>query len=734
MSKRGDDWASAFVAESDLPADDFTWTDGSNYGMDGFQHLQTMNEGVLNHGAVPGHLGTVMGMSDLPDELFAQEVEDSPVLDELQDSDEGFHLGEMIYEGSNITAEEKREAALADLDWLHAEQDPERLPRDSRGDHGGNSTKDELAVAWGQKHRTDGLRLVPNQDLEVAKYEESLSGLPGADVKTADEVTTALRQAIRRSTYGDPLPDIRAELEASLGKGTPRARQATRLLVSDHLLNGTVFIRASAFPGIKNGRWVTALKKVARTARYVITDDPAVAVKLGKEMVSEVPWRQALVHYRPRLDALGYRVAAGGDPKSILQVALAQGPERKAHVPTPKPVDVRPADRVTAQDARKAFKGATTPEREVVASDGGVAPIRKKALARIAHWVVAGQITQAEALRFRQSTVAPHTLLKVAEALVSTRLMAKSTGYEGVGTQVTTHRGNQARQATQGEIDENRMAAAHKQVSLMQGIGLLTSREAKSALKGKTAAEVMERVTAIVQNASQRRDDIAPTPTKAYDGQTFKAARGEELQTKKLPKAELRLLKAAKLSGIKLTEFRKLSNWLLRQMSEGMAGSQLDQLLRVRFASPVRGAASEIISTLREQHEGLAGHLYVDAEAYASPKGITGCEEGAQIHRANDIRFVKAMGRCTGCKLANSNGVCTKYNKPLLHQLPRNAAEFKEEILRQADAPDHEITASMFSDPAAAFGLSAQTDHIDLNASAPPSEELGGVLFGGFEI
>jgi hypothetical protein len=508
------------------------------------------------------------------------------------------------------------------------------------------------------------------------------------------------------------------------------------LLNADHLLNGKVFIRASAFPGIKNGRWVAKIKRSCRTARYVITNDHTVATKLGMQMVSEVPWKRALAYFRPRLAAVGFKVASKGNPKAILKAALAAGPERKAHVPAPKPVDVRPADRVTAQDARKAFKGAPAQEREVVASDGGTGPARKRALVRIAKMVVAGHITQAEAIRFKQSDESPSRLLKVAEGLVAIRLAAKTEDYEGLGTRVTAHRGTKAKHATQDEVDSIRMGMAHKQVSLMQGIGMVTAKEAASALKGRTAAEVMQRLTAIIQTAGQnRQDNITATPVKDYEGTAFSGARGTSTKAAKtLPKGEQRLLRAAQESGIKLNEFRKLAKWLRRQMSEGMAGSQLDQLLRVRFASPLRGAASEIITSLRATHEGLAGHLYVDAEAYASPKGITGCDEGASIHRANDVRFVKAMSRCGGCKLANSNGICTKYNKGLLHKLPRNAAEYKDEILRQADAPDHEITASLFSDPADAFGLSAVTDHFDLNASAPPSEELGEVLFGGIEL
>ena len=69
------------LAESMMPNDGFTWTDGSNYGLDGFHHEQTMGEGVKNHGDLSGLSGDAVpaqtkGLSRLPDGFVADAPDD----------------------------------------------------------------------------------------------------------------------------------------------------------------------------------------------------------------------------------------------------------------------------------------------------------------------------------------------------------------------------------------------------------------------------------------------------------------------------------------------------------------------------------------------------------------------------------------------------------------------------------------------------------------------------------
>lgn len=139
----------------------------------------------------------------------------------------------------------------------------------------------------------------------------------------------------------------------------------------------------------------------------------------------------------------------------------------------------------------------------------------------------------------------------------------------------------------------------------------------------------------------------------------------------------------------------KLRNW----MTEGFAGDTLDELVNASFAPDVRELHVDLIRTARAQHEGLSGFLYVDADAYATKTGTAGCDEGARKHRANDVKFVLAMDRCGSCTFANADGVCSKYNKPLVSDLPKgNVKAYQKEMIRLANAPDPVQTASLFAD------------------------------------
>jgi hypothetical protein len=188
-------------------------------------------------------------------------------------------------------------------------------------------------------------------------------------------------------------------------------------------------------------------------------------------------------------------------------------------------------------------------------------------------------------------------------------------------------------------------------------------------------------------------------------------------------------------------ETDRLVRWAMQQMSEGYAGKDLTDLLASRFASSVRTAASSALKQLRAKHEGLAGHLYVDAEAYASKSGTAGCEKGALKHRANQVPAVLQMSRCGSCALrvakADGTPVCSLYNKALVASAPtEDPKAFQAEMLRLADGTDADRTASLFASTYEndfQLGVDGELDHLNL-ADMPPSEEVGEVLFGGMEF
>lgn len=731
---------------SDMPADEFTWTEGSNYGLDGFHYDQTLGEGTRNRGDQSGLSGPIIpaqstGMSDLPDGLMTESKKsDSDDLSFVDDEGD-FDLSNMLSpeEGGLDMDENVRQAAsLANLDWLDPtqEQDPERLPKELRPDQPPLNSIPELEEAWGVNRRTDGLYIVPNRDKAIADYEKSIeSGLPATPgvEKTAADMAWHIKKAVRMSHYGNSMGKIDLYLRANISG--PAAKKAHAMIAREHGVVGKVFVRASAFPGLRNGKWVKELKKLARTARYVITTNPRIAAKLGMEMVGEVPYRKALRQYLPYLRAAGYKVAnVGDDARKTLQLAFLSGSKEAIYISATKPVDVRPADRVTLVQAQKAVARAPKRVRQVIARDDQ-AKARKAALKTVQKAEAAGLISGGDALKLAQSTAAPAVIRRVAETIARTNLMPSQGEYSGVGIKVTAHRDTGRDPAwaklAQAELLAVQMKKAKLHVSKMETSGQLTRKEGRKAIREATPEMVLKVATAYANSNSQRTETVQKSAAaKNYEGPVRTAALQHRPQVKKLAANEAEMRKASAESGIKVAEFKSMAQWIRRSMSEGMAGDDLTAMMRIRFAGPLRTASEGLIAMLREEHEGLSGHLYVDAAAYASKTGTAGCEKAASKHRTNQVRFVKAMPRCSSCTLANSNGFCTKYGKELLHQLPSDAAAFKKQMLHMADASDYEITASLFNP--SEYSLSAEIE-VDLN-EPEVTEDIGEVLFGGIHL
>ena len=165
-----------------------------------------------------------------------------------------------------------------------------------------------------------------------------------------------------------------------------------------------------------------------------------------------------------------------------------------------------------------------------------------------------------------------------------------------------------------------------------------------------------------------------------------------------------------------------------------MAGEEFDSLLRARFGTAVIKAAEKSLKKIRAKYEGLSGFLYVDAGAYASQKGTKGCKEAAPKHRTNALKFVLGMKRCASCT-KQGDGVCQEYNKILVSKPPvKNPKAYQKKAIYMANAPDQEVTASLFTDPSTEFQLGGtHMDDIQLE-DVPSTKTLSNVVFGGMEV
>lgn len=718
--KHGEEWTDFLTAESSLPADEMTFSTGSNWGLDGYDFDVPDNAG----GEDAARLPETRGLAQLPDGMVQAAT---PGLDTqvLMASEDGMPLDVMLSEEEGALS---KDASVVDLQWLDPtqEQDPNRLPDQSYLD-----SVSQLEDAWGTEDRTTGISLTPNKDLEVAQYEESLhegpkSGLPGA--RTAEEVRDAVMRAVRRAHFGHKMAAIKQELVDLLGYDAVRTKRAVQMLEEDHGLVSNVFVRAAAFPGIKNGKWVKELKRAARTARYVITNDEAVAIKLGMQMVQEVPWKEALSVYRPLIVAAGQKVASG-DPKAALRRAFLQGVRIAAPDFGFKPI-VKPA--VASQEqARTAVAAAAAAPKSVVVSaeDRAKEAKYKQVMVQLARLVKTGRLSQAQAFSLVHQHKEALPLLKSAAAIMAVPVKAET--YAGTGNLVSKEAedSRQPVHASQGEQKALVEAAAKKKVladiSHRVKVGQLSADVGKriAGLK-KTAAELQHILVVAVQRAAEFQETpMKPTKSADYQGPVQNGAPPQVRQTV-VPTEQARILQAAKNTGIKSGEFVNLLRYARQQMSEGWAGGKLSELLTTRFSPPLLKAASGLLAEARKQQEGLSGHLYVDASAYASPDGDTGCRRGALKHRTNSLKFVLAMDRCKTCT-ANSDGTCSQYNKKLASKPPiKDAVAYQKKMLHLADAPDEEQTAALFNqseydlqgEVSAEFDLQAEMDAADAQA------------------
>ena len=243
--------------------------------------------------------------------------------------------------------------------------------------------------------------------------------------------------------------------------------------------------------------------------------------------------------------------------------------------------------------------------------------------------------------------------------------------------------------------------------------GLISQEDANRAFSLEGEAKFKELYKLAIEGASAKKSD--------FKGQKFEAhiAKRASNPTKTAHEAQS----------------DKVAIWLRQKISEGSAGEELDVLMATRFSQDVLKSHSDRISSIREEHEGLSGHVYVDASSYMT-KGIEGCDKGSLVHRANQIPTLLKTSKCGSC-VFNSEGTCQKYNKPIVasvSEVVESPKSYQKEMIRLANANDSEQTASLFVNnyDSQEFNLTASQEvSVD---DAPSNEQLGNILFGGFEV
>lgn len=415
-------------------------------------------------------------------------------------------------------------------------------------------------------------------------------------------------------------------------------------------------------------------------------------------------------------------------------------------------IDLRPP-KATAEEARQALAAVQPPK--VIQPPAPVDP-RQQAAATLTRWVRAGLLLEGDAHRLMQSKAEPLIMLRAASQLVAVPKDTSHYAGQGVGLGVIrvedsaekikaaldqAVKWNQQRQASIDQVvEERRRSAIHsgsvrKTAALQPAIDKIKAAIDKG-VRGRPLRNLIVRTiprdqtkfaSQLLRPLLRRTGALEDTPknTRTYEGRTYRPV-------------------AQKMAVVTphTRETEILLRWAAQAMNEGWAGKEFDSLLSVKFSSAVRKNASERLRALRQIHEGGAGFVYVDASAYASDKGINGCKGGALKFRANQVKNVLAMDRCSGCSLVSvkSDGsrVCSQYNKQLVtaSDFPEEMTAIRKANIKSANMDDQEATASMFAsayDPSEFDLHNASLEDIEFE-SAPDSTEFGEVLFGGMEF
>ncbi len=463
------------LGESHIPTDLLTPTLGSNYGLDGFEDMQYgmgVLEGVLN-----------------PEYTEAPALPTGVQLASAEDLD----LHGFLEEGVPLT----------DLSWLDPSQlqNPDRLPKDP-------DSIPELQEAWGKS--TNGVR-VWERDLDDATWQESLRGDSNKQAKlTPDRIRGIVAHAMRRSIQGQDINTILKEALESVGGEADTLAPYLQPMREEHGLHGKVFVRASAFPGWGKGKWSSEVRKWAPRAKYLVVSEhdlkTATWIEGGrckytsKIAVTEVPWGEALEHYKPLLESTGRKVA-GADPKKALQAAFLAKPKQVRPDTENRPVQITPDQRVSRKEALEAFQNYA-PKRAVYdPTVENEKKAQKQAEDRVLGMAKRGLIPETEARALVASGGKGDVLLQAAARIASRVKSGKYQGQEGTLEALQALRFAEADRKLKDSLESAarvakldpsaeeyrvRVAKAENYIKGLTGRGLLSEKLATEILASKS--------------------------------------------------------------------------------------------------------------------------------------------------------------------------------------------------------------------------------------------------------
>ena len=560
------------LGESHIPSDLLTPTLGSNYGLDGFADVQYgmgVLEGVLN-----------------PEFMAAPALPTGVQLASTEDLD----LNSFLEEG----------APLTDLSWLDPSQlqDPERLPRDPE-------SIPELEEAWGKS--TDGVR-VWERDLEEVNWKDSLvKDTPKKAKLTPEHIRKIVSHAMRRSVQGHDVNTILKEALDSVGEEADALAPYLKPLREEHGLHGKVFVRASAYPNWGTGKWSSEVRKFASRAKYLVVSENdlrnATWIENGrckytsKFAVTQVPWAEALKHYKPLLETSGRKVA-GGDPKKALQAAFLSKPKQARPDTENRPVQITPDQRVSRKEAREAFQDYVPTRVVYDPSAENAKQAQKKTEAQVLLMAKRGLIPESEARALVASGGRGDVLLQAAARIASRVKSGKYQGQEGTLEALQALRSAEASRKLKDSLESAarvarldpsvdeyrvRVARAENYIKGLTGRGLLSEKTAHEILASK--ADLQDKVRAAASLAFKTvSESYRGDPNSLLGERALRAAQA----SRKAQEAEL------SCKRIEAYTESRAAALLERWVSNSRVSAERVEALRKDFGGDSRKAASTL--------------------------------------------------------------------------------------------------------------------------------------------
>lgn len=612
-----------------------------------------------------------------------------------------------------------KEGSVADLDWLDVDEKSykEHSPKPQYN----LDFSPELEEAWDHEDRLAST-FVPNIGSMATS---SVSG-----DKVATDLAARIVRVARTLLMQNPDPNVLIQsLRSKYGSNALRTVKAELAdVLRERGLLGRYYIAAEDFPGCgqSNKTSVAFARRFAATARFVKACGSCSGCShnqgntcgvFQKKIVMDVPYTDDLAAQIERTQmGSGKSVqASSAEPKERIRLALlASDTAAVAPAQSAKPV-VNPAQflRAATEAPKKVHLPVLSAEKKRLeevalswsptASEGRTASegaTRDKA----AFGVV--QLLKKEMLKGRgeRELLQSLKLSFSVEDLRATRDRWEPL-FKEAGLYGTVY-------STQDSFDDCHEGADFlaRQASSVKGIvagskcsGCIHNKMARCLLYGRPlvakaedlyTAQVLDQTVREYRQAGRVGSDVVSIDTTVRNTlkQVYRTA-SVNTQAPAL-RSHMQAFTGGSLpqvtSGLTQRDVVKTAS---RFLNEGLYGSDLLSALKGRFDPRDIKASQEALRPILAE-QGLQGVFYVNPTVY-SDYG-KGCDEGARLHRARLVPYVKMASKCTTCVHQTKVGHCSKYNKALVVEPPyQNKAAQQREILASGRSTEVPIASLM---------------------------------------